>query len=86
MPSRPWTWYSQAAQGGGVLGALGTHAFDTLHWLVGPTPQPAGPAEHRHHRAPLAGASTAGRGGCAEDIALIQLDLEIAKAGPCRPS
>ncbi|MDP4809346.1 MAG: Gfo/Idh/MocA family oxidoreductase, partial [Cyanobium sp. MAG_160] len=35
--SRPWSWYSQAAEGGGVLGALGTHAFDTLHWLVGPS-------------------------------------------------
>ena len=35
--SRPWSWYSQAAEGGGVLGALGTHAFDPLHWLVGPS-------------------------------------------------
>ena len=36
-PNRPWSWYSDAAQGGGVIGALGTHAFDTLHWLMGPT-------------------------------------------------
>jgi hypothetical protein len=36
-PSRPWSWYSQASAGGGVIGALGTHAFDMLHWLVGPT-------------------------------------------------
>jgi predicted dehydrogenase len=35
--SRPWNWYSQRAAGGGVLGSLGTHAFDTLHWLLGPT-------------------------------------------------
>jgi len=35
--SRPWSWYSQASAGGGVLGALGTHAFDTLHWLIGPS-------------------------------------------------
>jgi predicted dehydrogenase len=35
--ARPWSWYSSAAAGGGVLGALGTHAFDLLHWLVGPT-------------------------------------------------
>ena len=34
---RPWSWYSDAAQGGGVIGALGTHAFDTLHWLIGPS-------------------------------------------------
>lgn len=35
--SRPWNWYSDKDIGGGVLGALGTHAFDTLHWLFGPT-------------------------------------------------
>ena len=34
---RPWNWYSDDSQGGGVLGALGTHAFDILHWLIGPT-------------------------------------------------
>tara|TARA_Y100001968_G_scaffold332947_1_gene393210 strand:+ start:183 stop:1283 length:1101 start_codon:yes stop_codon:yes gene_type:complete len=36
-PSRPWTWYSKKEEGGGVLGALGTHAFDILHWLIGPS-------------------------------------------------
>ena len=35
-PGRGWNWYSQADQGGGVIGALGTHAFDMLTWLVGP--------------------------------------------------
>ncbi len=35
--SRSWNWYSDKAQGGGVIGALGTHAFDILHWLIGPT-------------------------------------------------
>ncbi len=34
---RPWDWYSEEASGGGVLGALGTHAFDMIHWLIGPT-------------------------------------------------
>ena len=73
--TRPWSWYSQAEAGGGVLGALGTHAFDILHWLIGPT---------RHLRACLSTAIPArplpdGRGALgtvdAEDIALIQLDL-----------
>ena len=36
-PDRPWNWYSDEDSGGGVLGALGTHAFDMIHWLVGPT-------------------------------------------------
>jgi len=34
--SRGWNWYSQASKGGGVIGALGTHALDMLAWLVGP--------------------------------------------------
>ena len=36
-PDRPWNWYSDMDSGGGVLGALGTHAFDMIHWLIGPT-------------------------------------------------
>ena len=36
-PARPWNWYSDTDSGGGVLGALGTHAFDMIHWLIGPT-------------------------------------------------
>ncbi len=36
-PDRPWNWYSDEESGGGVLGALGTHAFDMIHWLIGPT-------------------------------------------------
>ena len=36
-PDRPWNWYSDENSGGGVLGALGTHAFDIIHWLIGPT-------------------------------------------------
>ncbi len=35
--SREWNWYSDDNQGGGVIGALGTHAIDILHWLCGPT-------------------------------------------------
>ncbi|BFM38173.1 Gfo/Idh/MocA family oxidoreductase [Synechocystis sp. LKSZ1] len=35
-PERPWNWYAQAEQGGGALGALGSHSFDYLHWLFGP--------------------------------------------------
>ena len=34
--SRGWNWYSQASEGGGVIGALGTHAMDILAWLIGP--------------------------------------------------
>jgi len=33
--SRPWNWYSARELGGGALGALGSHAFDYIHWLFG---------------------------------------------------
>ena len=32
---RAWDWWSDDAQGGGVLGAIGSHAVDSLHWLTG---------------------------------------------------
>ncbi len=34
-PNREWNWYSLKDKGGGVIGALGTHAFDMLHWFFG---------------------------------------------------
>ncbi len=34
-PNRPWTWWSDAAQGGGILGALGSHMVDALRWWFG---------------------------------------------------
>ena len=34
-PNRAWNWYSLKEKGGGVIGALGTHAFDMLHWFFG---------------------------------------------------
>ena len=36
-PSRKWNWYSQEEKGGGVVGALGTHAYDIINWLCGPS-------------------------------------------------
>lgn len=34
-PDSPWTWWSDKAQGGGALGAIGSHAIDTLRWFAG---------------------------------------------------
>jgi predicted dehydrogenase len=31
----PWTWWSDAEQGGGALGAIGSHAIDSFRWLLG---------------------------------------------------
>ncbi len=36
-PKLPWDWWSDRAQGGGLLGALGSHLFDAVyHWLGEP--------------------------------------------------
>jgi predicted dehydrogenase len=34
-PQRAWNWYSQKSQGGGALGAVGSHSFDYVRWLFG---------------------------------------------------
>ena len=34
-PNLPWTWWSDEKMGGGALGAIGSHAFDTLRWMTG---------------------------------------------------
>ena len=33
--NRPWNWYAQSDLGGGALGAIGSHAFDYITWLLG---------------------------------------------------
>jgi len=32
---RPWDWWSDAAMGGGTLGAIGSHAIDSFRWMLG---------------------------------------------------
>ncbi len=34
-PNEPWSWHSDASQGGGILGALGSHLFDLSRWMMG---------------------------------------------------
>ena len=34
--SRPWNWYARKDQGGGALGAIGSHLFDYMAWLFPP--------------------------------------------------
>jgi predicted dehydrogenase len=77
-PGRPWSWYSQASAGGGVLGALGSHAFDLLHWLVGPTRSLQAQLSTAIRERPLAVDGPERAAVDAEDIALLQLELESA--------
>jgi predicted dehydrogenase len=34
-PNRPWNWWSDVKQGGGALGAIGSHVIDSWRWLLG---------------------------------------------------
>jgi predicted dehydrogenase len=34
-PTAPWSWWSDSEQGGGALGAIGSHAIDALRVLMG---------------------------------------------------
>ena len=33
--NRPWNWWSDMTQGGGALGAIGSHVIDGFRWLLG---------------------------------------------------
>lgn len=33
-PNRPWNWWSDKRQGGGALGAIGSHVIDGFRWLL----------------------------------------------------
>lgn len=78
-PHRAWSWYSQADQGGGVIGALGTHAFDTLAWLVGPVQQMQTITRTAIVERPDAQGSL--RSVDADDIALINAELATHQGG-----
>lgn len=34
-PQRPWTWWSDASRGGGMLGAVSSHLLDLARWMIG---------------------------------------------------
>jgi predicted dehydrogenase len=80
-PRRPHTWYSSAAAGGGVLGALGTHAFDILHWLIGPARGVCGRLSTAIRERPRPDGSGL-EPVDAEDVALIHLELEDRQGRP----
>ncbi|MCP9818441.1 Gfo/Idh/MocA family oxidoreductase [Synechococcus sp. Cruz-9H2] len=77
-PGRAFSWASQRSEGGGVLGSLGTHAFDSLEWLVGPVRQLSASLSTAIHQRPLP--ATPERSGVvdADDVALLQLELETS--------
>ncbi len=72
--SKPWSWYSQREAGGGVIGALGTHAFDMLAWLIGPIRSVRGLNSVSIKERPLPSGGMAPVN--AEDVSLIQMQLD----------
>src|ERR1043166_9435405 len=34
IPDRGWDWWSDAAMGGGTLGAIGSHVVDSFRWML----------------------------------------------------
>ncbi|HKG97867.1 MAG TPA: Gfo/Idh/MocA family oxidoreductase, partial [Pyrinomonadaceae bacterium] len=34
IADRPWDWWSDAAMGGGALGAIGSHVIDSFRWML----------------------------------------------------
>lgn len=88
--SRPWTWWFDAARGGGILGALASHMVDGLRWLLGEVDTVAGRLEiFTPERADAAGvlrpvtADEHARFTCwMESGALVHLETSIAQRDP----
>jgi predicted dehydrogenase len=81
---RPWNWYAREEMGGGALGAVGSHAFDYIHWLFGPVKRLSAHLSRAipYRPDPLEG--NALKPVTADDTALIT--LELADGTPCQLS
>jgi len=51
-PTTPWGWWSAAEQGGGMVGAVGSHLFDLARWLVGKIDALTGQLQIGHYYRP----------------------------------
>ncbi len=56
-PKRAWNWYSLKEKGGGVIGALGTHAFDMINWFFGESIKVSGKLSTSIRKRPLPNSS-----------------------------
>lgn len=83
-PERSWNWYARADQGGGVLGAIGSHVFDYLHWLFGPIHKLCGQLSCAIVERPDPQDNNRLKPVTADDTCLIL--LELADGTPCQVS
>jgi predicted dehydrogenase len=83
-PTRPWNWYAQKDKGGGVLGAIGSHAFDYIAWLFGSVQRLSAHFSVSVPQRPDPASGGTLRPVDADDICLIM--LELADGTPCQVS
>tara|TARA_B100000965_G_scaffold254574_1_gene214320 strand:- start:364 stop:1461 length:1098 start_codon:yes stop_codon:yes gene_type:complete len=86
-PDREWNWYSLKDKGGGVIGALGTHAFDMLNWFFGEIKKVNGKLSTSIKNRP----NTISGKNCevtSEDVCLANIEINNFKqtATPCQVS
>ena len=84
-PEREWNWYSLSDKGGGVVGALGTHAFDTLHWFFGDLKKVSAQISTSISKRPKSNKMLK---VTSEDICLANIEIEnyAGKSLPCQVS
>jgi predicted dehydrogenase len=78
-PSRPWTWWADAAQGGGLLGAVGSHQIDLLRYCLGEIEAVCGTTETYVKERPLPDGSR--RRATADDFTVFSLRFAAGAVG-----
>jgi len=86
-PKRSWNWYSLEEKGGGVIGALGTHAFDMLNWFFGEAINVTGKLATSIKKRPLPNSSDL-NDVTSEDVCLANIEISNYSSNliPCQVS
>ena len=86
-PKRAWNWYSLKEKGGGVIGALGTHAFDMLNWFFGEAINVSGKLATSIKKRPLPNSSDL-NDVTSEDVCLANIEISNYSSNliPCQVS
>lgn len=79
--SRSWNWYARKDQGGGALGAIGSHLFDYIAWLFAPVQRLCGRLSTTIATRPDPATGTA-KPVDADDTCTLM--LELADGTPCQ--
>ena len=84
-PKRAWNWYSLEEKGGGVIGALGTHAFDMLNWFFGESINVSGKLATSIKKRPLPNSSDL-NDVTSEDVCLANIEISNYSSNliPCQ--